>query len=102
MATYEETPERVGRESDPDSVAPSVLAVGGSVGLTVVSWMFLGSVLALVVLIICLVATCCVERVWPGARFIVGALAFLLAMAILFGDVASLPSWLDPSGSGHG
>ena len=82
--------------------AASALAVGAAVGVTVVAWIFLGSVLALVVLIICFVVSFRFKRVWPGARFVVGALAFLLAMAILFGDVASLPSWLDPTGSGHG
>jgi hypothetical protein len=66
------------------------------------TWIFLGSVLALAALIVCLIASCFVHGVWPGARAIVAALAVLLAMAIFFGDLASLPSWLSHEESCQG
>jgi hypothetical protein len=96
------TRERYGRDRESNPVVPSLVAVGGSVALAALTWTVLGSVLALGALIVCLIASCFVHSVWPGARVIVAALAFLLAMAIFFGDVASLPSWLSHDGSGHG
>ena len=101
MAAFE-TPNRHGLEAGSDSALPSLIAVGGAIGLSAVTWAFLGSIFALGMLIACLILSCFLRRVWPGARLIVAAIAFLLAVAILFGDVASLPSWLSHNEVGHG
>jgi hypothetical protein len=97
-----EASERDGQDSESGSAVPSLIAVGGSIGLAALTWAFLGSVIALGMLIVCLIVSCYVHRVWPGARLIVAAVAFLLAMAIFFGDAASLPSWLSHNEIGHG